>query len=47
MTIHLSVVVIVVIFGIWLKISLMEWLLCFILFGLVLATELINTSLEQ
>jgi diacylglycerol kinase (ATP) len=46
MTIHLSVVVIVVIFGIWLKISLMEWLLCFILFGLVLATELINTSLE-
>lgn len=46
MTIHLSAVVIVVIFGIWLKISLMEWLLCFILFGLVLATELINTSLE-
>jgi len=46
MTIHFSVVVIVVIFGIWLKISLMEWLLCFILFGLVLATELINTSLE-
>ena len=35
MTIHLSVVVIVVMFGIWLKISLMEWLLCFILFGLV------------
>lgn len=46
MTIHFSVVVIVVIFGIWLKISLMEWLLCFILIGLVLATELVNTSLE-
>lgn len=46
MIIHLIVVILVVVFGVWLKISLMEWLLCFILIGLVLATELVNTSLE-
>lgn len=46
MTIHVMAVIIVVIAGILLKISVMEWLICFILFGLVMATELINTSIE-
>jgi diacylglycerol kinase (ATP) len=46
MTIHLFITVFVIVVGLWVKISLTEWLLCLILMGLVLATELINTSLE-
>lgn len=46
MTIHLSVTMLVIIVGMIVNLSLMEWLLCFILMGLVLATELINTSIE-
>lgn len=46
MTIHFLAVAIVVVAGILLKISLLEWLICLILFGLVMATELINTSIE-
>lgn len=46
MTIHFFAVILVVICGIWLKISFFEWLVCFILFGLVMATELLNTSIE-
>lgn len=46
MTIHVIMVILVVTFGILLKLSLIEWLICFILFGLVMATELINTSIE-
>ena len=46
MTIHVFAVIIVVVAGILLKISFIECLICFILFGLVMATELINTSIE-
>ncbi len=46
MTIHFFAVVAVVSLGIWLNISLFEWLVCLILFGLVMATELLNTSIE-
>lgn len=46
MTIHVFAVISVVVAGILLKISFIEWLICFILFGLVMATELINTSIE-
>ncbi len=46
MTIHVIMAILVVTFGILLKLSLIEWLICFILFGLVMATELINTSIE-
>lgn len=46
MTIHFFAAIAVVIAGIFLKISLMEWLICFMLFGLVMATELINTAIE-
>lgn len=46
MTIHFVAALLVIIFGILLKISLTEWLLCFMLFGLVMATELINTAIE-
>lgn len=44
--VHALVCILVIILGIILKISHFEWLVCFILFGLVIATELINTSIE-
>ena len=44
--IHTIIATLVIILGIILKISHFEWLICFILFGLVIATELINTSIE-
>lgn len=44
--VHTIITIAVITMGILLKISYFEWLICFILFGLVIATELINTSLE-
>lgn len=44
--VHTIICLTVVVLGILLKISHFEWLVCFILFGLVIATELINTSIE-
>lgn len=44
--VHAIICATVIILGILLKISHFEWLVCFILFGLVIATELINTSIE-
>ena len=38
--------ILVTIFGIWLQISKTEWMICFILFGLILALELVNTAVE-
>ena len=46
MQIHCTVTVLVVIFGFILHISLIEWLFCLVLFGLVLSLELVNTALE-
>lgn len=46
MFIHLTMLCFVIIFGLILRISLMEWIICIILCGLVIATELINTSIE-
>ncbi|MDD2181484.1 MAG: diacylglycerol kinase [Bacilli bacterium] len=46
LTIHFGISLIVIISGLYLKISLIEWLLCLLLMGVVMATELINTSLE-
>lgn len=44
--VHTIVAIIVIIMGITLKISTFEWLICFILFGLVIGAETINTSIE-
>lgn len=44
--IHLTVVVLVILFGILLSISEIEWLICFLLFGLVISLELVNTAVE-
>ena len=46
MTIHMFMVIFVIVMGFVLNIALYEWLICFILMGLVMATELINTSIE-
>ena len=43
---HTLIMILVIVLGIALKLSYYEWLICFILFGLVIATELINTSIE-
>lgn len=44
--VHTIITILVIILGLILKISYFEWLICFILFGLVIATELLNTSIE-
>ena len=46
MFIHLTMLCFVIIFGLVLRISMWEWIICIILCGLVIATELINTSIE-
>ncbi len=46
MQIHCCVTVLVVIFGFLLHISLAEWMVCLLLFALVLSLELVNTALE-
>jgi len=44
--IHMIFLFLVVLFGIILKISVTEWLICVICFGMVIGTELINTAIE-
>ena len=44
--VHSIVAALVITLGIILKINHFEWLICFLLFGLVISTELINTSIE-
>lgn len=44
--VHTLVMILVIILGIIVKINYFEWLICLILFGLVIATEMINTSIE-
>ena len=46
MTIHLISCIIVLVLGTLYHISLMEWMLCIMVLGLIAATELINTSIE-
>ena len=46
MMIHFAVMSLVTVFGFLLSISKVEWLVCVILFGLVISMELINTAIE-
>lgn len=46
MKIHFLIMVLVIIFGIWLKISKAEWMICIVLFGTVISGELFNTAIE-
>lgn len=47
MKIHITIMILVIIMGIILKISKLEWIICIILFGLVISLELINTAIEN
>ena len=45
--IHFIIMILVIIFGIFLKITVIEWIICIILFSLVISLELINTAIEN
>ena len=47
MKIHIAIMILVIIFGILLKISKIEWIICIALFGLVISMELITTAIEN
>ncbi len=47
MKIHILIMILVIIMGIILKISKIEWIICIILFGFVISMELINTAIEN
>lgn len=44
--IHISIMILVIISGIILKISKTEWIICIILFGLVIGGEMLNSAIE-
>lgn len=46
MKIHVSIMCLVILFGVVLKISYLEWIICIFCFALVIGSEMINTSLE-
>lgn len=46
MKIHLLIAVLVVICGIFFRISLNEWLICLLCFGIVMSAEIMNTAIE-
>lgn len=46
MKIHFLAMTLVIILGIVLKITKLEWIICIILFGLVISAELLNTAIE-
>ena len=47
MKIHVIIMIIVIILGVILKINKLEWIICIVLFGLVISAELFNTAIEQ
>lgn len=46
MKIHCAVMILVIIAGILFRLPAYKWCLCFILFGLIMALELVNTAVE-
>ena len=47
MKIHVTIMALVIIFGIILNISTFEWFVCIICFAIVISAEIFNTALEQ
>lgn len=47
MKIHCVFMILVIIAGFFFRISVTEWCICLILFGLILSLELINTAVES
>ncbi|MDO4554105.1 MAG: diacylglycerol kinase family protein [Lachnospiraceae bacterium] len=46
MMIHFCAAVVVIVFGLTIKLTILEWSICLILCGLVIALELMNTAVE-
>ena len=46
MKIHIFIMIAVILLGFLLKISKIEWIICIILFGIVIAGEMFNTAIE-
>lgn len=46
MKIHFTIMMLVIIAGIFFNIAIWEWITCFILFGLVIGMECVNTAIE-
>ena len=46
MKIHCTMAALVIFFGLILHISVTEWCICFVLFGLIMGLELVNTAIE-
>lgn len=44
--IHVTIMILVIIAGIVLKINKIEWIICIILFGLVIGGEMLNSAIE-
>lgn len=44
--VHLSIALLVVFLGYWLRIATCEWLVCLLCMGVVLSAEVFNTALE-
>lgn len=47
MKIHLIIMLFVIIVGFILNLSKLEWIICIILFGVVISFEIINTAIEK
>ncbi len=47
MKIHFTIAILVILAGILLKITALEWIICLILIGIVISLELVNTAIEQ
>lgn len=47
MKIHVGIMVLVIILGFYFHISYQEWMICIILFGIVISAEIMNTAIES
>ncbi|MBP1677049.1 MAG: undecaprenol kinase [Bacteroidetes bacterium] len=47
MKIHLLIAILVILCGVFFRISVSEWLICLVCFALVITAEMFNTALEQ
>ena len=47
MKIHCCMMFLVILAGFFFKISAVEWCICFVLFGLIMSLELVNTAVES
>lgn len=45
--VHIFVMLLVIIAGLYFKISLIEWFICIILFSIVISGEIFNTAIEN